>query len=263
MNRTIFAVTALTALGACAAPGVPDSRAPSVSADRNAEAREAAVRDAIASPDRSDKDRALDARRDPEQVLRFAGVAPGQRVIDLFSAGGWYAELLARVVGPNGQVYLQNPADVRMSAKDLETRLANGRLPNVVQWDRNMNDMELPAHYFDGAMINLVFHDFYSMSQDVDDILADLYASLKPGAWVVVVDHSAPAGTGSRFATDPRGPHRIDEAFVLEVFARAGFEYEASLDIFRNPADDRQKAFFMPEMRDRTTDKFVHRYRRR
>lgn len=224
--------------------------------------RASAIRAAVDDPGRSAKDRGQDEKRRPVDIMTFAGVAPGQKVIDLFSAGGWYAELLARAVGPNGQVYMQNPADVRMGAKDMDARLADGRLPTVVRWDRNMNDLELPRSYFDGAMINLVFHDFFTLSDDVGDVLADLYVGLKPGAWVVVVDHSAPAGTGASFATDPQGAHRIDEAFAKEMFAKAGFRLEAELDLLRNPNDDRQKAFFAPEMRGRTTDKFVLRFRK-
>jgi len=247
------ATLALLVLTACAATGTP----------RVSDAtREAAVRAAVDHPDRSAKDRAQDEKRRPVDIMLFAGVAPGQKVIDLFSAGGWYAELLARAVGPGGQVYLQNPADVRMGAKDVDARLANDRLPNVVRWDKNMNDMALPPAYFDGAMINLVFHDFFTLSKDVDDVLADLHAGLKRGAWVVVVDHSAPAGTGASFATDPRGAHKIDEALVKAMFAKAGFKLEAELDLFRNPADDRQKSFFAPEMQGRTTDKFVLRFRK-
>jgi predicted methyltransferase len=248
-----IATLAVLALSACATTGTPRV---------SDAAREAAVRAAVAHPERTAKDRAQDDKRRPADVMMFAGVAPGQKVIDLFSAGGWYGELLARVVGPVGQVYVQNPADVRMGAKDLDARLANDRLPNVVRWDRNMNDLGLPTAYFDGAMLNLVFHDFFTLSKDVDDILADLHAGLKPGAWVVVVDHSAPAGTGDAFATDPRGAHKIDEAFAKAMFAKAGFELEAELDLFRNPADDRQKAFFAPEMQGRNTDKFVLRFRR-
>jgi len=252
-----FASTAalsLLILTACATGGTP----------RVSEAtREAAIRAAIAHPDRTPKDRARDESRRPLDVMMLAGVAPGQKVIDLFSAGGWYAELLARVVGPSGQVYLQNPAGVRMSPKDLEARLANDRLPNVVPWDRDMNDLDLPPAYFDGAMLNLVFHDFFTLSKDVDGILSDLHAGLKQGAWVVVVDHSAPAGTGNSFATDPRGAHRIDEAYAKAMFAKAGFELEAELDLFRDAGDDRQKAFFDPVMQGRTTDKFVLLFRKR
>jgi len=247
------AALALLILTACATGGTPRV---------SDAAREAAVRAAVDHPDRTAKDRAQDEKRRPVDIMMFAGVAPGQKVIDLFSAGGWYGELLARAVGPGGQVYVQNPADVRMGAKDLDPRLANARLPNVVRWDRNMNDMDLPPEYFDGAMLNLVFHDFFTLSQDVDDVLADLNAGLKRGAWVVVVDHSAPAGTGKSFATDPRGPHKIDEALVKTMFAKAGFKLEAELDLLRNPADDRQKAFFAPEMQGRATDKFVLRFRK-
>ena len=187
MPHASTAALALLILTACATSGTPRV---------NDAARQAAIRAAVEHPDRSAKDRAQDEKRRPVDIMMFAGVAPGQKVIDLFSAGGWYGELLARAVGSGGQVYVQNPADVRMGAKDLDARLADARLPNVVRWDRNMNDLDLPPTYFDGAMINLVFHDFFTLSQDVDDVLADLNAGLKRGPRVVVVDHSAPAGTG-------------------------------------------------------------------
>ncbi len=225
-------------------------------------ANEAAIRAAVDNPERTTKDREKDADRRPFDVLKFAGVAPGQKVIDIFSAGGWYAELLARAVGPTGQVYMQNPSNARMAEKAAAERLADNRLPNVVRWDKLLNELALPPAYFDGAMLNLVYHDFYTLSDDVDDVLTDLYAGLKPGAWVVVVDHSAPAGTGKSFATDPRGAHRIDETFVKESFAKAGFVLEAESDLLRNPDDDRQKAFFAPEMKGKATDKFILRFRK-
>lgn len=225
-------------------------------------ATETAIRAAVDSPERFAKDREKDADRRPFDVMKFAGAAPGQKVIDMFSAGGWYAELLARTVGPTGQVYMQNPTNARMAEKAAAERLADNRLPNVVRWDKLINEMDLPPAYFDGAMLNLVYHDFYTLSDDVDDVLADLYAGLKPGAWLVVVDHSAPAGTGKSFATDPRGAHRIDEAFAKESFTKAGFVLEAESDLMRNPADDRQKAFFAPEMKGKTTDKFILRFRK-
>lgn len=224
--------------------------------------RAAAIRAAIAAPERSEKDRGMDASRRPLDIMTFAGVAPGETVIDVFSAGGWYAELLGRAVGSKGKVYAQNPVKVRMSASVFEERLANNRLPNVVRWDKDLNDLDLPAASLDGAMLNLVFHDFYTLSKNVDDILADLYAGLKLGAWVVVVDHSAPEGSRESFATDPAGAHRIDEVFAKEMFAKTGFVLEASSDIFRNPSDDRQKAFFAPENRGKATDKFVLRFRK-
>jgi predicted methyltransferase len=226
--------------------------------------RNAAIQAAVDSPDRPAKDREQDAKRLPADMLRFSGVAPGQKVIDLFSAAGWYAELLSRTVGPTGEVYLQNPPSIfqRMGDKGVVERLAGNRLPNAVRWDKPMNDMDLPAEHFDGAMINLVFHDFFWLSQDVDDILADLNKGLKHGAWVVVIDHSAPAGSLDSFAKDPRGQHRIDEALTKEKFLKAGFVLEAQSDLLRNAADDRQNAFFAPAMQGKVTDRFALRFRK-
>ena len=59
-----------------------------------------AIDKSIASPERSAEDRERDARDKPAEVLAFAGVKPGMTVADVFSAGGYYTELLAGVVGP-------------------------------------------------------------------------------------------------------------------------------------------------------------------
>lgn len=249
-------IAALLALSACASTGALSPRD---------QARlDAVLRASVDSPLRSSKDREQDDKRKPYEVLRFSGVRPGQQVIDLFSATGWYAELLSRVVGPKGHVLAQNPPAVlaRFGDKPITERLANGRLPNVERWDKPLNELGLKKAALDGAMVNLVFHDFYWITPDVDGVLSGLHAALKPGAWVAVIDHSAPPGTRDSFAKDVRGQHRIDEDFVKERFAKAGFVLEAHSDVLRNPADTRADAFFAPSMQGKTTDKFVLRFRR-
>ena len=58
----------------------------------------------LASNARSDEDRARDADRNPAAVLEFLGIEPGMDVIDIMAAGGWYSEILAMAVGPDGSV---------------------------------------------------------------------------------------------------------------------------------------------------------------
>ncbi len=253
--RSSLIFCAMVALAACAS-GPSSDGAPSK--------RVQAIQAAVASPDRLAKDRDEDAKRKPVEIMTLTGVAAGQRVIDIFSAGGWYAELLSRAVGPKGQVYAQNPPSVlkRFGDKAIVERLANNRLPNVVRWDKEVNEMALAPASFDGAMINLVFHDLHWISKDVPGFLTDLHKAMKQGAWVAVIDHSAPAGSRDSFAKDPRGQHRIDEAFTRQMFETAGFKLAASSDILRNAADDRQKAFFAPELKDVATDKFIQIYRK-
>jgi predicted methyltransferase len=71
----------------------------------------------IASPERSAADRTNDLRRKPEQMLVFIGVRPGMVALDLSAGGGYTTELLARAIGPGGQVYGQSqPRDPNRAA---------------------------------------------------------------------------------------------------------------------------------------------------
>src|SRR5438128_1293874 len=62
----------------------------------------------VAAADRTAADRALDAGRRPEALLRFIDVRRGMHVAELGAGGGYTTELLARSVGENGVVYAQN-----------------------------------------------------------------------------------------------------------------------------------------------------------
>jgi predicted methyltransferase len=225
-----------------------------------------AITAALAHPERPAKDRERDEGRKPGEVLEFFGVRPGQTLLEYFAARGITAEILARAVGPKGKVYMQNPPWVLERPdmpKAVAERLAGNRLPNVVRLDKPLNDLALPRGSLDGAIMNLVFHDMFWLSEDVPDVLRDLYAAIKPGGFVGVVDHAAPERTDATFATDrDNGPHRIDEDFTRRMFLDAGFVLEAESDVLRNAEDDRQKAFFAPELKGKTTDRFVLRFRK-
>jgi len=219
---------------------------------------------AVDSPDRPEADRKLDAARKPKEMLAFFGVRPGMKLVDLFTGRGWYAELEARVAGADGEVYAQNPPEFlqKFGDKGISERLAGNRLPTVKRWDKSMDAMELPKAHFDGAIANDVFHDFMWLSKDIDGVVKQVYDALKPGGFFAIVDHSAPPGTGDTFARSRDGQHRIDEAFVKQVLAKAGFKLEAESQLLRNPDDDRTKPFFAPEMKDRNTDKFALLFRK-
>jgi len=68
-----------------------------------------------------------------------------------------------------------------------------------------------------------------------------LFAALKPGGHMVILDHAAPAGSG---LNDTWTLHRIDEQTVKNELEQAGFQLEASDDAFRNPADPRTQRIF-------------------
>ena len=230
-------------------------------------ASSAAIAAAIASPDRPAGDREQDPRRHPQQVLEFTGVAPGMQVIDVFSAGGYYTELLARTVGVKGQVIAyNNPPYAAFAAKGIEARYAGGRLGNVRQVTATIEDLELRPDSLDLALIVLSYHDLYWRPADGSwpptdpaALLAKLYQALKPGATVVVEDHVANPGGDTAQVVDAQ--HRIDPAVVRRDFERAGFVFDGESRVLANPADDHSKAVFDESVRG-STDRFLYRFRK-
>ncbi len=223
-----------------------------------------AIARSLDHPDRPDSDRDRDGLRHPDEVMAFAGIRPGMKVLDLFSASGYYTEVLSRIVGPKGEVWAQNPPQFyeRFGSADLDFRLADRRLPNVERQDRPMEALALPDGYFDAVVAALVFHDLFWLTDDVPAVLGQLNAAMRPGAVMLITDHDAPAGTGSTLAVDVDGKHRVEAAEVTRLMEAAGFELVATSDVLRNPEDDRTQAFFEPAMRGKPTDRFVHLYRK-
>jgi predicted methyltransferase len=224
-------------------------------------------RAAVAAPGRSAEDREQDASRKPTEVLAFFGVEPGMSALDLYAGGGYFTELLAAVVGPTGRVVAHNNKAYRDSVGDeLTRRFADPqRLANVEQLAAENNAIELPPGRFDFVLLSAVYHDVYYANEandwpkiDGPALLAELFAAMKPGATLGLIDHAAapgsPAETGGTL-------HRIDPDLVKRDLAAAGFVLEAESDMLRNPADDLGKGVFDPAVRGKT-DRFMFRFRR-
>jgi predicted methyltransferase len=239
--------------------------APAGAAERG-DAAAAAIEAAIASTDRPAADRDEDGRRRPAELLAFLGVEPGMRVLDVFAAGGYYTELLARVVGVKGQVIAyNNPPYADFFSERIEVRYAGDRLSNVRQLTAPIDALGLATRSLDAALFVMSYHDLYWRPEDgswpaTDPavLLAALRSALRPGAVVVVQDHVAAAGLDPLESVSKL--HRIDPAIVRRDFAAAGFEFEAESGMLAHPADDHSLQVFDPGIRGRT-DQFVFRFR--
>ncbi len=76
---------------------------------------------------------------------------------------------------------------------------------------------------------------------------------LKPGGTLLIVDHSAKAGTGS---ADASTLHRIDEAYTVKDFEKRGFKLVGKSDVLRIPADPRDQISYKKPALGKT-DRFV------
>ncbi len=217
--------------------------------------------EALNSPDRPTADRKLDLSRRPEQLIAFFGIAPGMKVADLWAAGGYTTELLARTVGPNGRVYSQNmefPPRFKKAEEAWKERIKEPGMSNVVEITKPFDSPDLlpvPPGSLDAVIIDMNYHDMVGLGFNRDNVNRAVLAALKPGGIYGLVDNSAKPGTG---ASDASTLHRIDENFEVSEIEKAGFRLIASSDVLRNPHDPRtQPSSKMNHMQDRFVVKFV------
>ncbi len=195
------------------------------------------ARAVVESADRTAEDRETDARRRPAELLTFMDVKSGMKVADLAAGGGYTTELLVRAVGEEGIVYAQNNAHtLEKFVKDSwPQRLARPVNQRVVRLDREFED-PFPPTLAGLDLVTIVFsyHDVVAQGGDVNQLNTKVFAVLRPGGHYVVLDHSAPAGTGTQTTEDL---HRIDDKAVVGQIVAAGFELAESSDFLRDPSD--------------------------
>ena len=233
-------VGSATAMTGCTTP-MPDD--PRMQAER--------YQSAIASPIRTDQDRRMDASRHPAQFLTFTQVRPGMHVLDVSAGAGYTSQLLALAVGPAGKVWAQTP----QPGATLMKRMADQPQANVVVVARPFEDpVPAEAGKLDLITIVLNYHDISYLPVDRAKMNQRLFAALKPGGKLVVIDHSAIKGTG---ISAGKTLHRIDEEVVRTEVRQAGFVLDAEGDFLRNPADPRDESSNQPKV---PTDKFALRF---
>ena len=233
-----------------------------------AAAEPADVAGAFAMDDRAEQDTALDESRQPVAVLGFLGLEYGDVALDVMAGGGYYSELMARAVGPEGFVLAHNPPGV-VSQFNIEQIFAGrgigvDRVPNAASLPLAFDDFVLPPESVDFALFHMVFHDLWHEAESLprtepEPFLARLYAAMRPGAIVGIVDHVGPAGVDTR--AEVAETHRIDPTVIRQVMENAGFVFEEELSLLRNPDDDHEASVFDPAIRGQT-DRVVYRFRR-
>ena len=208
---------------------------------------------ALAHPDRDPADAARDESRKPVQVIDFIGIETGMTVLDAFSSSGWYAEVLAAAVGPNGKVIAQNSSRFAERVAPAQA-LKVARYPNIMTITAENADGYGVDGQADAAWTALNLHDNANANRDNGLLfLGALYDSLKPGGVLAVIDHEGSPGM------DNQALHRIDVGTAIGLIEEAGFVVEAQAYMLNNPADDH--TLHQREL-ERNTDRFVLRARK-
>jgi len=223
------------------------------------------IRGALDDPHRPAAQRELDAARRPAEVLAFAGMKPGDVIADYMAGNAYFTRIFSRVVGEHGRVYEFVPAEQLERCAPDETA---GSL--AVKSDPHYSNVRLlvadgaafrAPEPLDAIWLVQGYHDLhvaFMAPTDVGAVNRALYAALKPGGTLLVIDHAAAAGAGP---ADIERLHRIDPAQLRAELEAAGFTLEAESPLLRNQQDARTLPVFDPAIRHHT-DQVMFRFRK-
>jgi predicted methyltransferase len=221
---------------------------------------------AVADSARPDGDRQRDADRKPGETLAFAGVKPGDQVVELAPGSGYYTRLLSAVVGPKGKVYaIVSPpkpgaaADAPVPGAAVRAIAADPHYANVTVSVQRVAELKLPVSV-DLVWTSQNYHDFHNIPDlNISTINQAVWQLLKPRGIYLVLDHAAEPGSGAR---DTATLHRIDPQTVLQEVQAANFELVGMSDVLVNKNDPHTAKVFDPQIRGHT-DQFIMQFKKK
>jgi len=197
-----------------------------------------------ASPHRSARNVARDGARHPVEVLRFFGVQPHHRVVEILPGStGYYLEILAPYLKEKGRYIAadrdrsaapQYLADHRRLLARLEAEPALYGSVVVTPFNADRHEIAPPG----SADFVLTFRNLHNWLErgELEGALRAFHKALKPGGVLGVVDHRARPDLAQQ-AQMKSGYVREDLAIAL--IEKAGFRLVAKSEVNANPKDSK------------------------
>lgn len=193
---------------------------------------------AIANPRRSPKYVARDRYRHPAALLSFWGLAPTQSVLEIEPGSGYWTEILAPYLKPRGHYTAAVP-----SATPEEQAEQMYFLKKLGADPRDFSSVSVIAltpgqKLGDANSYDLIFssrnlHDWMA-DGTAPQILAAIFAALKPGGVFGIEDHRA----STTAPQDPKAKNGyVRQDYAEKLITSAGFQFVASSEIGANPRD--------------------------
>lgn len=203
--------------------------------------------------------RPRDAWRHPVETLEFFEIAPDQTVVDMWPGAGYWTEILApylargggRLYCANFQIERPQPGDDPHTGSNLATAQLVARFRERFENNRRLyGEIEMtefgptsgpvaPDGSADLVLFMSQLHNWMAAGI-AEKAFEDAYAALKPGGTLGIEQHRAAVGS----IQDPAAADGyVQEAFVKQLAAEAGFAFVASSEVNANVADTRDHPF--------------------
>lgn len=262
-TATKMLATALLAGLALAGP----ARADMAPAELDA-ATAAALDTALAGPHRADTNKARDPYRHPKETLAFFGLSAGQTVVEIWPGGGWYTEVLAPVLKDTGRYVAAGPdrqskseyMQRTLARFDEKLKAAPDLYGKVEVAEFGPDDLApVPPGTADLVLTFRNVHNWMAAGW-ADQAFAAMYAALKPGGVLGVVEHRAPDDQPQ----DPKAASGyVRQDTVIALAQKAGFSFAGASEVNANPKDTKdhpEGVWTLPPtlaLKDKDRDKYL------
>ena len=153
-----------------------------------------------------------------ERILAAIGAREGMTVCEMGAGDGELSIAAAKLVGPGGRVYTSELGDDRVKTLREKTSASGHSQISVVTGDPSRTNF--PEGSCDALFMRNVYHHF----ADPAKMDASIFASVKPGGRVVVVDFTPPKEAEQPEDRGKDGMHGVMPDTVTRELKNAGFE---------------------------------------
>jgi predicted methyltransferase len=198
----------------------------------------------LAGDHRSDENRARDKYRHPKETLQFFGFRRDMAVMEVSpGGGGWYTEVLAPTLREKGEYIAAgwDPNSTSEYAKKNSKKYADKLASRPDLYDRaKVTALQAPNALKpvpDGSVdMVLTFRNIHGWMGDdaADAMFKSMYAALKPGGILGVVEHRARTDKPQ----DPKAESGyVREDYAIAMIEKAGFKLIDKSEVNANPKD--------------------------
>jgi len=248
-RRILLGGAAAAALAGCGKPR-QEAAAPAVPAPAADGPPEGTLEWAVAGPWRA-SDRVRDKHRHPVQTLKFFGLSDNMSVVELWPGAGYYTEIIAPFLARNSGRYTAaqfavedggDPSMAQTVARYREHFGSDRTLYGDVRFTEFPPGGDRPSAPANSADLVLMMNNFHTwMGAGLAEMaMREAFAALKEGGILGVEQHREPIGE----VQDPAATDGyVQEGYIKQMAAEAGFAFVASSEINANPKDTRDHPF--------------------
>ncbi len=206
-----------------------------------AQTPDAALAAAVSAPTRSPNNVARDQYRHPAETLAFFGVKPTDSVVEIWPMGGWYTEILAPYLKDRGTLWAVDfwPDSLNGIRGLQEKDAALYGAIRLAAFPAAEGEPTVPAG---SADVVLTFRNVHNWQMGykrngagyAPEAFAQMYAMLKPGGILGVVDHRLPEDADT---AREKSSGYVKTSTVRKLAEDAGFEFVGASDVNANARD--------------------------